>query len=155
GPLFGYELVRLARRGTHLRLRVGLTLLLLVGLLVTYLRTFPDTTLAELLLSGTESSDQNRLQSFGETFLIAFLIVQQAAVLLLTPVYAGGAIAEEKERGGMDFLLTTPLTAWELVAGKLAARLLFVLAVLAAGLPVLMLTLLFGGVDPNRLLAGF
>jgi ABC-type transport system involved in multi-copper enzyme maturation permease subunit len=155
GPLFGYELLRLARRGTHLRLRVGMTLLLLIGLLVTYLRTFPDTDLSALLLRGTESDDQNRLQTFGETFLIAFLIVQQTAVMLLTPVYAGGAIAEEKERGGMDFLLTTPLTRWELVAGKLAARLTFVLAVLAAGLPVLMLTLLFGGVSPDRLLAGF
>jgi ABC-type transport system involved in multi-copper enzyme maturation permease subunit len=82
-------------------------------------------------------------------------VVQQAAVLLLTPVYAGGAMTDEKEHGRLDFLLTTQLSRWELVAGKLAARLTFVLAVVAAGLPVLMFTLLFGAVDPGRVLAGF
>jgi ABC-type transport system involved in multi-copper enzyme maturation permease subunit len=155
GPLFPYELLRLARRGMHPRLRVVLTSLLLVGLLVTYLRTFPRTDMYELLFGGNESADQARLQSFGETFLYAFLIVQQAVVLLVTPVYAGGAIAEEKERSGMDFLLTSQLTRWELVAGKLAARLAFVLASVAAGLPVLLLTLLFGAVSIDHLLAGF
>lgn len=155
GPLYWHELRRLARRGTHLRLRVGLAFLLLVGLLETYRRTFPYTDLFALLFGGAEDADQAQLSGFGETFLIAFLIVTQAAVLLLTPVYAGGAIADEKERGGLDFLLTTPLTRWELVAGKLAARLTFVLGVVAVGVPVLFLTLLFGGVDVGRVLAAF
>lgn len=155
GPLYWHELRRLARRGTHLRLRVGLAFLLLVGLLETYRRTFPHTDLFALLFGGADSADRSQLSGFGETFLIAFLIVTQAAVLLLTPVYAGGAIADEKERGGLDFLLTTPLSRWELVAGKLAARLTFVLGVVAVGVPVLFLTLLFGGVDVGRVLAAF
>jgi ABC-type transport system involved in multi-copper enzyme maturation permease subunit len=155
GPLYWHELRRLARRGTHLRLRVGLAFLLLVGLLETYRRTFPSTDLLALLFGGAGSAEQSELSGFGETFLIAFLIVTQAAVLLITPVYAGGAIADEKERGGLDFLLTTPLSRWELVAGKLAARLTFVLGVVAVGVPVLFLTLLFGGVDVGRVLAAF
>lgn len=153
GPLYWHELRRLARRGTHMRLRVGLALLLLAGLLETYRRTFPSTDLFALLFGGADSADRSQLSGFGETFLIAFLVVTQAAVLLLTPVYAGGAIADEKERGGLDFLLTTPLSRWELVAGKLAARLTFVLGVVAVGVPVLFLTLLFGGVDGGRVLA--
>jgi ABC-type transport system involved in multi-copper enzyme maturation permease subunit len=155
GPLYGFELVRLARRGTHLRLRVALVGLLLLGLLATYLTTFPDTDLASLLFGGSESADDGRLQAFGETFLVAFLIVMQAAVLLITPVYAGGAIAEEKERGRLDFLLTSRLSRWEVVMGKFAARLTYVLAVLFTGLPVLLFTLLFGAVSPDRVLAGF
>lgn len=155
GPLYWHELRRLARRGTHLRLRVGLALLLLVGLLETYRRTFPASDLFALLFGGADAADRSQLSGFGETFLIAFLIVTQAAVLLLTPVYAGGAIADEKERGGLDFQLTTPLSRWELVAGKLAARLTFVLGVVAVGVPVLFLTLMFGGVDVGRVLAAF
>ena len=154
GPLYRVELLRLARRGVHFRLRVVLAAVLLLGLLVTYLRTFPNTDLGGLLFCGTED-DASRLNKFGENFLLAFLSVQLAAVILITPVYAGGAIADEKERGGLDFLLTTPLTSWELVVGKLAARLTFVLTVLATGLPVLFLTLLFGGVSTERVLAGF
>lgn len=153
GPLFRFELVRLARRGTHLPLRVALASLLLLGLLATYLRLAPGTSAFGLLF--TDTADPRALQGFGETFLIAFLIVQQAAVLLLTPVYAGGAIAEEKEKGRLDFLLTTTLSAWQVVGGKLAARLVFVLAVVAVGLPVLLFTLLFGGVSGERVLAGF
>lgn len=153
GPLFRFELVRLARRGTHLPLRVVLAVLLFVGLIASYLQLFPGSDVFALL-SG-DAADPSRLDKFGETFLLAFLVIQQVAVLLLTPVYAGGAIAEEKEKGRLDFLLTAPLSRWELVMGKLAARLVFVLAVVAVGLPVLSFTLLFGGVDPGRVLAGF
>jgi len=155
GPLFRFELVRLARRGTHLPLRVVLSLLLLLGLLSSYLKLFPQSDVAALLFGGAEAADPSYLQQFGESFLVAFLVVQQVAVLLLTPVYAGGAIAEEKEKGRLDFLLTAPLGRWELVFGKLAARLVYVLAVVLTGLPVLSFTLLFGGVSPERVLAGF
>jgi ABC-type transport system involved in multi-copper enzyme maturation permease subunit len=155
GPLFRFELVRLARRGTHLPLRVVMAAVLFLGLLASYFQLFPDSELAELLFGGADAADPTRLDRFAETFLLAFLVTQQVAVLLLTPVYAGGAIAEEKEKGRLDFLLTSPLGRWELVVGKLAARLVFVLAVILAGLPVVSFTLLFGGVDPGRVLAGF
>ncbi len=153
GPLFRFELTRLARRGTHLPLRVVLCVLLFVGLLASYLQLFPRADVFALVFGAAAAPSQ--LEKFGETFLLAFLGIQQVAVLLLTPVYAGGAIAEEKEKGRLDFLLTAPLGRWELVAGKLAARLVFVLGVVAVGLPVLSFTLLFGGVDPGRVLAGF
>ncbi|MCU0704379.1 MAG: ABC transporter permease subunit [Fimbriiglobus sp.] len=155
GPLFRFELVRLARRGTHLPLRVALALLLLVGLLAAYLQLFPSADVGALLFGGAALADPARLDKFAETFLLIFLIAQQTAVLLLTPVYAGGALAEEKEKGRLDFLLTSPLGRWELVLGKLAARLVFVLAVILTGVPVMAFTLLFGGVDPPRVLAGF
>lgn len=155
GPLFRFELVRLARRGTHLWLRVTLALLLLLGLLSAYFQLSPNASLFALLFGGADAADRSGLQAFAETFLIAFLVIQQVAVLLLTPVYAGGAVAEEKEKGRLDFLLTAPLGRWELVFGKLAARLVYVLAVVLTGLPVLSFTLLFGGVSPERVLAGF
>jgi ABC-type transport system involved in multi-copper enzyme maturation permease subunit len=154
GPLFRFELVRLARRGTHLPLRVVMAAVLFVGLLAAYFQLFPDSEVGELLFAA-DAADPTQLDRFAETFLLAFLITQQVAVLLLTPVYAGGAIAEEKEKGRLDFLLTSPLGRWELVVGKLTARLVFVLAVILAGLPVVSFTLLFGGVDPGRVLAGF
>lgn len=155
GPLFRFELVRLARRGTHLPLRMVVVLLLLLGLLSSYLKLFPQSDVTALLFGGVDAAHPSRLDKFGETFLVAFLVAQQAAVLLLTPVYAGGSIAEEKEKGRLDFLLTAPLSRWELVFGKLAARLVYVLMVILTGLPVLAFTLLFGGVDPGRVLAGF
>ena len=155
GPLFRFELVRLARRGRHLPLRAALALALLAGLFVAYLGLHPNADRLALVFGGADTADRDRLQKFGEGFVRVFLVIQQAAVLLLTPVYCGGALTEEKERGRVDFLLTAPLTAWELVAGPLAARLLFVLGIVLTGLPVLAFTLLFGGVSGERVLAGF
>ena len=93
--------------------------------------------------------------AFAETFLMAFLAVQQLAVIVLTPLYAAGSIADEKERGTLDFLLSSPLPHYQILLGKLLARLAFVGSILAVGWPVLMLTFLFGGVDFEHLLAGF
>jgi len=76
-------------------------------------------------------------------------------VIVLTPLYAAGSIADEKERGTLDFLLSSPLPHYQILLGKLLARLAFVGSILAVGWPVLMLTFLFGGVDFEHLLGGF
>src|SRR5262249_17082669 len=84
-----------------------------------------------------------------------FLLVQGVAVLILAPLYFGGAISEEKERGTLDFLLTSHLSSREIILGKFAARLLGVAGVLLTGLPVLALTALWGGVDLLRVATAF
>src|SRR5262249_52964408 len=71
------------------------------------------------------------------------------------PAYVGDAIAEEKERKTLDYLLTTHLKDREIVLGKLISRLANVLLFLLAGLPILSLTQLLGGVSPELLWSGF
>ncbi|HET6572591.1 MAG TPA: ABC transporter permease subunit [Fimbriiglobus sp.] len=151
GPLFWYELVALARRGQQPRLRALLVGLLLVGLFVTYLREFRGQELAGL--TGGARLDQSA--RFAGAFLNAFLIAQLLAVILITPAVVGGAITEEKEHGTLDYLRSSLLTNREIVLGKFAARLAFVGGVLLAGVPVLALTSLFGGVDVWVVLAGY
>jgi len=154
GPLFWYELWRLPRRGVLHRWRVLYVGALLLGLVVVYLRSFRDATPLEALANpGALDSAGNA--AFAETFLMAFLAVQQLAVIVLTPLYAAGSIADEKERGTLDFLLSSPLPHYQILLGKLLARLAFVGSILAVGWPVLMLTFLFGGVDFEHLLGGF
>src|SRR5262249_7761917 len=72
---------------------------------------------------------------------------------LVTPVMVAGAIADEKERRTLEFLLATDLRGREIVLGKLAARVASVLLVLLTGVPVLALLQFFGGIDPGELLA--
>ncbi len=154
GPLFWYELRRLPRRGVMHRWRVLYAGALLLGLVVVYLRSFRDATPLEAL-ANPGALDRAGNAAFAETFLMAFLAVQQLAVIVLTPLYAAGSIADEKERGTLDFLLSSPLPHYQILLGKLLARLAFVGSVLAVGWPVLILTFLFGGVDFEHLLAGF
>jgi ABC-type transport system involved in multi-copper enzyme maturation permease subunit len=154
GPMFGYELVKLARRGQQPKLRVALVLLLLVGLMVTYLRQF-GTSAVDAFFGSQTVLPLNETSEFARTFLVAFLFTQLLAVVLITPAVVGGAIAEEKERGTFDYLKSSLLTNREIVLGKLAARLAFVGGVVLAGVPVLFLTMLFGGVDAVTLVAGY
>ncbi len=81
------------------------------------------------------------------------VLVQGGAVVLLTPALVAGAIAGEIQRKTLGDLLTSDLTSTEIILGKLAARLLHLLLLVAAGLPILLLTGLLGGLDPWLVLA--
>ena len=59
----------------------------------------------------------------AETFFGTFMIVQLILIVLLTPAYVAGAIAEEKDRKTMEFLLATDLRNREIVLSKLLSRL--------------------------------
>jgi ABC-type transport system involved in multi-copper enzyme maturation permease subunit len=155
GPLFRYELTRLARRGLQPKLRAVFAGLLLGALLLTYLNTFSGQNPVRVLVRVDQPLSIEEAARFGERFLISFLVVQLVVVVIATPAVVGGAIAEEKERGSLDFLLSSPLSAREIVLGKMAARLVFVAAVVLTGLPVLTLTMFFGGVQGELLLAGY
>ena len=83
------------------------------------------------------------------------MVVQFILVCVLTPAAVAGAIADEKERRTLEFLLATDLRDREILFGKLAARVGSLLLFLLAGLPVLGLMQFFGGIDPDLVLAGF
>lgn len=155
GPLFWHELVTVTRRGSQFRLRMAYAILLLVGLLVTYLNEFRDVNPIRLLFGPGEELPRERITAFAERFFRIFLFCQLLALTLVTPVFAGGSITEEKERGTLGFLQASLLSNREIVLGKLAARVVFVLGLALTGLPVLAITMLFGGVDPTVLLTSF
>ena len=150
GPVFAHELTVLARRAQQPRLRVGLVVVLLAGLLLTYVQFF-----GWEAVTGTTPMTDPRRSRFAERFALTVLAVQLLAVVVLTPAVVGSAVTEERDRGTLDLLRTTALADREIVVGKLLARLAVVAGVVAAGLPVLVLTLLFGGVDPRLLLAAY
>jgi ABC-type transport system involved in multi-copper enzyme maturation permease subunit len=142
GAIAGWELTRLARRGTPTVARLLVALLLFAALLVTYLAAFPRE------IEGLEpGAIQSRLSEFGQQFARALLLVQAAVVFVLTPLFVAGSIVEETERRTLEFLLATDLQAREIILGKLWPRLLLVFGVVLAGWPVLAITEVWGGVD--------
>ena len=146
GPVLFYDLIRIARRTRFIVVRTLYVLLLAFILgwlyLVLWLRyggLVPTTVLAE----------------FANYFFYTYMVIQFVVVVLLTPPYTAGAIAEEKERRTLEFLLATDLRDREIVLGKFMARALNLTILLLAGLPILALLQVLGGVDPGLLLAGF
>jgi ABC-type transport system involved in multi-copper enzyme maturation permease subunit len=154
GPLFFWDVVRLARRGRGTALRFLYGSSLLAALAFVYHYHFPRHDL--LRLSGDDDWVSLKDQaSFAHSFANTLLLAQNVAVLVLVPAYLAGAVAEEKEKKTLDLLFTTALTDREIVLGKLLGRLMHVGGVLLVGLPVLSLAQLWGGVDVTVLLANF
>ena len=155
GPVFVYEADRVARRGRTSVVRVVYVLVLLGILFLSHPRV-------EVMTLDPNSdprvvypqSVQQVLSRFAAEFSHAFLIAQAVVVLLLTPIYVGGAISDEKENRSLDFLLATRMSGPEILLGKLGARLLNVFGVLLVALPVLAITQVWGGIDLPRVVAG-
>ena len=74
-------------------------------------------------------------------------------IYLLVPGIAGGSIAIERERKTLDILLTTHLSPWKIVLGKLESSLSMIFLIAFSTLPAVSLILIFGGVSVVDLLA--
>lgn len=148
GPMFFYDLLCTARRGRQVFLRCIYALVLLGAIFGVYASWFGTGSFGQPL-------PQDQVARFATSFFTTFLATQLIAVLVLTPAFTAGAVAEEKQRGRLDFLLATDLRNHEIVLGKLVARLATVGLLLITGLPVLALMQFLGGVDPNLVVAGF
>lgn len=102
---------------------------------------------------GPDALPPGEISRFATDFFQAFVIIQVLVICLLTPVYVAGTIAVEKERKTLEFLLATDLRNREIIFGKLAARVLLMLQFVLLGLPIIAFLQLFGGIDPEALLA--
>ena len=155
GPLFGWELVRLARRGQDARARFILAFSLFLVLTAFSLVWFRNTSPVELFFGDSQVLKVSESALFGESFSLTFVLAQMGILTLLTPAYAAGGIAEEKDRRTLIFLLVSDLTAREIVFGKFLGRVTFLMGILFAGLPILAITQLHGGVSFNYLLMSY
>jgi len=150
--LLGWEVLRAGRRtGTLAVARTALGGMLLAAMWALWATYFEGENLVEG--SGTEIGKM--LNRFAEGFALTFFLVQATVVLLLTPVFVAGAIFEERETRSGEVLLTTQLTRREVYIGKLGARMVQVLLVVLAGMPILFLTQLWGGVSMAMILVDY
>lgn len=132
GPIFFWELIRQSRKGRGYFTRVVYALAML-GVLT--------------LMLGADEITQKNAAYLSERAVFLYLMVQYAAVILLTPLFVVGAFIEDRQQNTLQLLLTTFLSPREIVLGKLFGRLIYVAGTLLAGLPVLALLQLLGGVD--------
>ncbi len=147
GPVFFHELRTVARRRRFYALRTAMGLFLLYLMILAMDLSRPTATVY----------DSNREYSPGELALIGMNLfgsviwLQGIVILLLTPAFVAGTIAEDRKRKVLSYLLASPLTGAEIVLGKLAARLVNLVVLVAVGLPVVSIALFLGGVDPASL----
>ncbi|MBC7334761.1 MAG: ABC transporter permease subunit [Clostridia bacterium] len=95
---------------------------------------------------ATVISPQIGLSLYG---IFVFTLVLLLA--LIAPVTAAGAVSGERERRTYDLLLVTKASPLGIVLGKWLASVAYLVFLVLAGLPVLAVVFLFGGVPPATL----
>jgi ABC-type transport system involved in multi-copper enzyme maturation permease subunit len=140
GPVFIYDCLAVSRRWQTYALRsVGVALLLFAMITIAT---------SSMATAGNSWRDYAEL---GQGYFIAMIGVELALVLLAAPAATAGAICLDRARGTLSHMLVTDLSDTEIVLGKLAARLLPVLGLVACTWPVMAISSLLGGIDPIAL----
>jgi ABC-type transport system involved in multi-copper enzyme maturation permease subunit len=140
GPILNAELLVGSRRGRLDRLRYIYAVWLILQFLGQHLMhpIFMHPTRI-----GRVSMQQEMLQAING--YLETLIAQHFILMALTvPAFAAGAIADEKTRGTLQYLLTAHVSGWEIVIGKLLGRLAQVGLLAMAVLPFFALVAGYG-----------
>jgi ABC-type transport system involved in multi-copper enzyme maturation permease subunit len=140
GPIFTRELLTLPRRPRHYLLRVAYLGLLWVLALTTW----------QAVVGWERSATLGDAARFGLRLFQILCFVQLTFLLFFAALSAASAVTLEKDRRTFILLLLTDLGNHEIVLGKLLGSLLQILLFLAGTVPVFMLLLLLGGVDPGQ-----
>jgi ABC-type Na+ efflux pump permease subunit len=148
GPVCNYDMLRIGRRKSGFQLRALQAVLLGVIAAIIYYSAVYEW--------GARSSGEpiplKTQAQVGYVLFVTIILTQFVLLLIITPGYVAGAISEEKERRTLEYVLATDLRGTEVIFGKLASRVLSLIMVVLAGLPVLGVAQLFGGIDPELLL---
>lgn len=80
-----------------------------------------------------------------ETFYYFIFATLAALICLIAPALTASSIVGERQRLSLDLLVTTPLTASQLLVGKLISSIAFLGLLLALSLPASALCVLLGG----------
>jgi ABC-type transport system involved in multi-copper enzyme maturation permease subunit len=145
GPVFAFEWLRTARRWQVYASRSLFVSLLLIGLAGVWKSHVVD----------QKATSIAAMANVGRFCFQTIVLIQLVLVMLAAPAATAGAICLDKARGALVHLLATDLTNAEIVLGKLAARLVPVVGLIACALPVTALGTLLGGIDPLALTGAF
>jgi len=107
GPIFFHELRVVARRKRSFALRVLLGLFLLYSVVMSY----ESWTGSFWRSIQARELSPNELARLGTQLFGAVLWLQGLTILLLTPAFLAGAIAEDRQRKVLPYLLQVPYLA--------------------------------------------
>ena len=93
--------------------------------------------------------------AIGQELFAGLMLVVTLLVVLLAPAFTAGAISLEREKQTLDLLVTTPISSFSIVFGKLLSALTYVFILIAASVPMTAVVFVFGGVGPDDVIRGY
>jgi ABC-type transport system involved in multi-copper enzyme maturation permease subunit len=147
GPIFFKELNTAGRRTSTYWLRgifaLGLTALVSMVFLGNYLDTYGATGAARI----------QQFQTLAPITTACIVWFEFVALNLAAAARCGGAICDERRKGSLASLLTTPLRTYQIILGKVFGGMAELLLLALTGLPLLLAVRFFGGLTLEALAA--
>lgn len=142
GPVFGVQMRVAGRQRVTYLVRFCyagmLTLIACIGLFSAWM------TMDEHGVSNAGSLQF--LQTIAPGIVSSLAIFQFAALVLIAPVSLGPSLGDERRTGTLSALLTTPLSALQIVCSRLAAQTAHLIILTLVAAPLLLALRVFGGV---------
>jgi ABC-type transport system involved in multi-copper enzyme maturation permease subunit len=91
----------------------------------------------------------------GTAIFTGLLVLETLLVLFLAPAFTAGTISQEREKQTLDLLVTTPISSFAIVFGKLFSAHAWVFILVIASIPLTAIVFVFGGVAPEDVLRGY
>ncbi len=146
GPIFGKELRVSSRRRRNYCLRSFYLLFLGVFVALIWVQ--------EVQYRGANTSYSiARMARAGRSIIMLIVWFQFCAAQLVAGISLSTAISDEIYNRTLGVLMTTPVTSFQIVVGKLLSKLLQVIILLAIAFPLLAVIRVFGGVPWDYLLS--
>ena len=140
GPIFDKELRVSSRRKRNYLLRFAYILLLSNFILSIWYSALG------IRGSGSAVYQISRLSSAGRQIITTIVWFQFIAAQLIAIVMLSSSVSDEIHTGTLSVLMTTPISSFQIVTGKLLSKLLQLILLLAISLPLLAIIRVFGGV---------
>ena len=145
GPLFDKELRVSSRRRRNYALRFMYVMLLTVFVATVWLGVVESEYSAVF--------QKSRMALAGKTIITTIVWFQFVATQLIAIIMLSTSINDEIQHRTLGLLMTTPISSFHIVMGKLFSKLLQIILLLAISLPLLAVVRVFGGVPANYLLS--
>jgi ABC-2 type transport system permease protein len=140
--------MKIKMRGWRTALAVAayLAVLLFIGFL--YYLTFIES-------SYSYRNTVNAFQEMGMQLYSMLAVLQFSLLILITPAQTAGSISGEREKQTLDLLLSTKISSFGIIFGKLISSMSYVLLLIITSIPLFSLIFLFGGVTPGDMIKLF
>jgi ABC-2 type transport system permease protein len=145
GPLLDKELRVSSRRRRNYVLRFAYVLFLTVFVAIVWLSV--------VKFQGTAVYQKSRMALAGKSIITTIVTFQFIATQLIAIIMLSTSISDEIYHRTLGVLMTTPITSFQIVMGKLFSKLLQLILLLMISLPLLAIVRVFGGVPWDYVLS--
>ena len=145
GPIFDKELRVSSRRRRNYVLRFAYIALLTTFLALVWIEAMGQ--------SGSAVYRISRMAEAGKSIVIYIVWFQYCATQFLAVILLSNSISDEIYHRTLGLLMTTPISSFQIVMGKLFSKLLQLLLLLTISLPLLAIIRVMGGVPWNYVIS--